>query len=107
MGFIANLLGIQGQNTQASQAIAPNVQNYNPAISQALGQIGVGNQQQQQVFGQENALAGNLQQQVAGQGPGTALAQTQLQQATQQNIQQQASLAASMRGMNPALQQRQ
>ena len=107
MGFIANLLGAGANQTNASAAIQPNIQNYNPAISNALGQIGVGNQQQQQVFGNENALAGNLQQQVAGQGPGTALAQTQLQQATQQNIQQQAALAASQRGMNPALAQRQ
>jgi hypothetical protein len=107
MGFIANLLGGGANPTNAANAIAPNLQNYNPAISQALGQIGVGNQQQQQVYGNENALAAGLQQQVAGQGPGTALAQTQLQQATQQNIAQQASLAASMRGMNPALAQRQ
>ena len=54
---------------------------------------------------QQSALADFLRSQIAGNGP--SLAQQQLQNATQQNIGNAASLIGSQRGLNPALAQRQ
>jgi hypothetical protein len=60
----------------------------------------------QNVFrGKQLGLAGQLEAQAAGQGP--SLAQAQLQQATDQNIAQQMALAASARGGNVGMAQRQ
>lgn len=55
----------------------------------------------QQVQGQQQALAQALVAQSRGQGPNPAL--LQLKQTTDQNAQAAAGLAASQRGMNPAL----
>jgi len=52
-------------------------------------------------FQNEQALAEALQAQTRGQGP--SLAQSQLQQATNRNIAQNAGLIASQKGINPAL----
>ena len=61
---------------------------------------------EQNVFrGKQLGLAGQLEAQAAGQGP--SLAQAQLQQATDQNIAQQMALAASARGGNVGMAQRQ
>lgn len=57
-------------------------------------QGGIGNQSN--VFGQQQALANQLQQQSLGQGPNPA--QAQLANATGQNIAQQAALMGSQRG---------
>lgn len=79
-----NALGMQGQ-----------------FANQAAGQGGFGNQSQ--VFGQQQALANQLQQQAMGQGPNPA--QAALAQATGQNTANQAALMASARGasVNPGL----
>ncbi len=64
-------------------------------LQQALAaQNGIGNQSQ--VFSQEQALQGQLGQLAAGQGPNPA--QAQLQQATGQNVANQAALMAGQRG---------
>lgn len=54
-----------------------------------------------QIYGQQQGLAGMLMQQAQGQGPNPA--QLQYQQNTQQAIQNAAGLMASQRGLNPAL----
>jgi hypothetical protein len=56
---------------------------------------------QEQTRAQQMALGQQLARTASGQGP--SVAQEQLKQATDQNIRQQQSLAASMRGVNPAL----
>lgn len=63
-------------------------------VNQLQGQNGVGNQSM--VFGQQQALAGQLQNQANGTGPNPV--QAQLAQNTAQNIGQQASLQAGQRG---------
>src|SRR5215217_2645714 len=60
--------------------------------------------QEQDTRAQINNLAQTLLQQSQGLGP--SLAQGQLQDATDRNISQQQGLAASARGVNPALAQR-
>lgn len=56
---------------------------------------------QGQIYGQQQALAQQLQQQMAGQGPNPA--QLQYQQNVNQNIAQAQGLISSQRGLNPAL----
>jgi hypothetical protein len=60
---------------------------------------------QDQVRNQQMMLAQALQRQAAGQGP--SLAQMQLQQGTDRNLQQALAFASSQRGVNPALAARQ
>lgn len=96
-----------------------NQMNLDPAMQQALGQVG-GNQlnladavargQQQQMQGfdmasqagaGQSSLADALRAQMPGQGP--SLAQLQLQGATDRNQQMAAGALAGQRGINPAL----
>ena len=88
------------------QATAPTIQNNNwqQGMQNAYGQavnaqnVGMGINQQQ------GQLAQQLQNQANGIGP--SLAQQQLVQATQGNVAGAASMAASQRGMNPAMARR-
>lgn len=103
MGFVANavqgILGAGGgQNASYSAAPISQVPNIVPQINQAQGNV-------QQLYGQQQALAGQLQQQMNGQGPNLAAAMQQ--QAQQQNIAQQAGLLGSQAGINPAMAARQ
>lgn len=66
-------------------------------LAQALAAQG-GLQNQQNVFGQQQQLANALQMQAQGQGPSPAL--MQLNQATGQNVSNQAALMAGQRGSN-------
>lgn len=72
-------------------------QDFQPGIAQSAQQFGG-------VFDQQSQLANQLQQASLGFGPNPA--QIQLQQATNQNIQQNAGMLASQRGLSPALAQR-
>lgn len=90
--FLNNVLGT-GNNYQTT----PN-QAGNP-YSQGVLQNEVNNQAN--IYGQQQALGQQLQQQIAGQGPNPA--QTQYQQNVQQNIANAQGLLSSQRGLNPAL----
>src|ERR1700679_1614322 len=90
MSFIANALGVQN-GYQAPSGAGPysQVQQQND------------NNYLNTTEGQQSTLAQQLLAQSQGQGPNVA--NLQLQQATNQNIQQGAGQIASQRGMNPAL----
>lgn len=106
MGFMNDLFGANQQSApiqniatpdQANQAFGNTQQGLaqQQAFTQALmGQNGIGNQAS--VFGQQQALANQLQDQANGQGPNPALAQ--LNQTTSQNIAGQNALMAGQRG---------
>lgn len=99
MSFVSNAVqsvlgmggGPNGSYGAGALTTQPNLVNN---INAAQGNIG-------QVYGQQEALAGNLQQQAAGQGPN--LANALLTQATNANQQQAAGLLASQQGINPAM----
>lgn len=80
----------QAAAARANEALLQQ-QNFLMALQR---QGGIGNQAS--VFGQQQALANQLQQQALGQGPNPALAQ--LQQATGANTANQAALMAGQRG---------
>lgn len=93
--------GIDQANQQANQGL-----DQQQAFIQALqAQNGLGNQSL--VFNQQQALAGQLGQMAQGGGPNPAA--QQLANSTAQNVQNQAALMASQRGVgaNPALLARQ
>lgn len=112
MGFVTDLLsagkgaGFQAQG--ANIATPVNTQQTDLAYNQSQdalyqqqaflnalqGQNGIGNQSN--VFGQQQALANQLQTQAQGGGPNPALAQ--LNMATGQNVANQAALMAGQRG---------
>lgn len=82
-------------NTNAVQNTEQGAENQQGALANALAaQNGIGNQSQ--VYGQQQQLAGTLQNIVNGGGPNPALAQ--LQQTTGQNVSNQAALMAGQRG---------
>lgn len=106
MGAIASLLGVQPQQAallnpvtapqaNAANATATGGVDQQQAFVNALGaQGGLGNQAN--VFGQQQALAGQLGQMAQGGGPNPALAQ--LAQSTGQNNANTAALMAGQRG---------
>jgi hypothetical protein len=103
MGFVTNAIQSVAQaftpqnNTQAgglSGTGSYTQQNFLDAIQQAQNQYNTASTGQ-------NALATTLQGQVNGQGPN--LANAQLEQGTNANIQKAASLIASQKGISPAL----
>jgi hypothetical protein len=113
MGFLGGLFGNNGTNFQAQSANIVNPTNadqlnqaYNQSqtglnqqqslIGALQGQNGIGNQSN--VFNQQQALSNQLALQAQGGGPNPALAQ--LNQATGQNVANQAALMASQRGTN-------
>jgi hypothetical protein len=113
MGFVSSLLGTQvdpnivkdpsiqtpltGEQLQASLVGAQSGVDQQQALVNAINaQGGLGNQSL--VFQQQQALANQLGQQAQGQGPNPA--QAALNQATGQNVQNQAALMASQRGAN-------
>lgn len=107
MGFVANLLGGGGNDFKAQKADVAST-DYNSALKQLMSQGAlnpVNFEQSNQVSGQQNQLAQMLMAQAQGNGP--SIAQNQLKQATDQNIQQNAGLLASQKGINPALAARQ
>lgn len=109
--------GFQAQSANIQQAVSPE----QAAQANAQAQSGIGQQQnfvnalqaqngignQSNVFNQQQQLANQLQLQAQGGGPNPA--QAALNQATGQNIQNQAALMASQRGTssNPGLMSRQ
>lgn len=77
--------------------IAPTNQiDYSAPAKAAVGNIGQGYGQSQKLLNEQQGLAGTLANEVQGGGPNPA--QAQLNQATGQNIEQQAALAAGTRG---------
>lgn len=89
----------QSQMPQTMQAAQLGPMNQaNTAVSSAT-QMNMA--PQQQTRDQQQQLGNMLMQSAEGKGP--SVAQAQLQQATDQNIAQQQALAASMRGVNPAM----
>lgn len=114
MGFVPGLLGIGGSKGGSfSASSAPLLQGVNTdQTNQAYNQsqVGLGQQQdflralqaqngignQQSVFDQQQALAGQLQGLANGTGPNPAL--QQLQNTTGQNVATQAALMAGQRG---------
>lgn len=72
-----------------------------PGTDQASAQMQGAQAQQQQLYQQQGALAGQLAETAAGRGP--SIADMQNKQATQRNIAAAQSMAASARGVNPAL----
>lgn len=84
----------QGQVNMANRQAQGALGSQQAFVNALAGQGGLGNQSA--VFGQQQALANQLQQQAMGQGPNPALAQ--FQQATGQNIANQAALMANQRG---------
>ena len=90
--FLSGALGTENKY-QASQYQAGNV--YDPEVlKQQL-------RERDQLYGQQQGLAGQLQQQAAGEGPNPA--QIQYQQNVNQNIANTQGLISSQRGLNPAL----
>jgi hypothetical protein len=77
-------------------AVQPGIttQNFQPGISQSLGNFN-------QNYQNQNALAGQLQNQALGAGPNPA--QNMLNQQTASNIQQGTGMIASQKGINPEL----
>jgi hypothetical protein len=88
--FLQNLLGSQAGLSGNNQAVAQQSQ----LAQQLAGVNGIGNQQN--VYNQQQALAGQLQNIANGQGPNPA--QAMLAQATGQNVANQAALMAGQRG---------
>lgn len=105
IGAVGSLLGGGGKNsfqaTPATGGAQFTEQNLLPAIQQAQGGFGTAQSRIGDVFGAQGALAQQLAAQSQGQGPN--IAQLQLEQATNRNIQQGAGMLGSVRGMNPAL----
>jgi hypothetical protein len=99
MGFLAGQSSFQAQPATGGAQFTS--QNLQPAITQAQGGYGTAQGRIGDVYGGQAALAAQLAAQAQGQGPN--IAQLQLQQATNQNIQQGAGMIGSQRGMNPAL----
>lgn len=109
MAFLGSLFGGGGPSIERANLLQPVTQEQaaagqaanleqmqqQQALLQALqGQGGLG--KQVDVYGQQQALANQLQQQALGQGPNPALAQ--LANTTGQNMAQQAALMAGQRG---------
>lgn len=96
-GAMGAALGTAGNMNAAGNTLMNSGQG---ALGQQLATAGqFGN-----VYGGQQGLANSLQQQAMGQGgPGQQLAQSMLQQATQNNIAQGAGQIASVKGLNPAL----
>lgn len=94
-GMLSDLTGTKNTYQAAQAPIAQ--QDFTGALSGSANQFN-------DIFNQQTGLAGQLQQQALGQGPNPA--QIQLQQATNQNISQNAGMLASQRGLSPALAQR-
>ncbi len=93
---ITSVLGIDNssQGTDTGGMAGFTHQDFMPGIQQ-------GQQNFNQNISNQSNLANMLNQRAQGNGPSPA--QLQLQQAQQQNVQQQAGLMASQRGLNPAL----
>lgn len=90
--FLAGALGTKSQyQANAAQAGNPYDQSY---LQNAVDN-------QQQIYANQQALALQLQKNMAGVGPNPA--QTQYEQNAQQNINNAQGLIASQRGLNPAL----
>lgn len=90
--FLSSSLGTDSQY-QATPAQAGNPYDADQ-LSQDL-------QRQNQIYNQQQALAGTLQQQANGTGPNPS--QVQYQQNVNQNIANTQGMIASQRGLNPAL----
>jgi len=96
---VAGLLGAQGafgSQNRFDPAMAQGIQRQEFLDAIKKSQAGFGNIQTQQ-----QALADALLAQSRGEGPN--IAEMQLKQATDRNIQQNAGLIASQKGINPAL----
>ena len=98
MGFLGGMLGTK--NKFKAEEAKTDKSNYGGTIDQAQ-QGAVDNTKFNNVFGQQQNLAGQYGQVAAGQGPNPAM--QMLRQQTGQNINMAQGQAASQRGANPAL----
>ena len=96
--FLQNILG--GKNTFSAQPMQLDKTDYNQSIDAAQKAAIAGLNTPTETGKMQTDLAQQLMAQSQGQGP--SLAQMQLQQASDQNLKNQAGLIASQRGMNPA-----
>jgi hypothetical protein len=96
--FLQNILG--GKNTFSAQPMQLDKTDYNQSIDAAQKAAIAGLNVPTETGKMQTDLAQQLMAQSQGQGP--SLAQMQLQQASDQNLKNQAGLIASQRGMNPA-----
>lgn len=106
MSFVSGLLGSStgsgyqavaptgAQLTTANNLVGNSIQQQQAFVNALQGQGGLGNQAN--VFGQQQALAGQLQNVANGQGPNPA--QAMLAQATGQNVANQTAMMAGQRG---------
>lgn len=101
MGFVSSMLGSDNDYKGHAVTVSGDENNYSEALKKAQG---LGQQYQDAQMGtsaQNQQLIQALQQQAAGQGP--TVAQNQLNQSTAQNINRSAAMAASSKGVDPAL----
>lgn len=104
MSFVSGVFsGDKGTNFQAQQAplSLQNTGQLTGDYRQGLSDYQRGLSDYRGTLSNQGDLAGQLRAQNAGQGPNPAAAM--LNQATQQNIQNAAGMAASQKGLNPAL----
>lgn len=98
MGFLGKMLGTK--NEFKAQKATTDASQYGGTIGTAQ-QNAVDNTKFNNVFGQQQALAGQYGQVASGQGPNPA--KEMLRQQTGQNVNMAQGQAASQRGVNPAL----
>lgn len=97
MGGIGKVLGGGGSDGYVASPAPITTQNFASALSNSQNQFN-------NAFQGQGALAGMLMGQAQGVGPNPA--QQMLNQTTDRNIQQNAGMIASQKGINPALAQR-
>ena len=98
MGFLKNVLGGKSNAFKAQEYQGMDKSQFGDAINQSM-------QNQNQLYGQQQGLYNQFGEMAAGRGP--SLAQLQLQQGLQNAQAQQMAGAASMKGTNASLAQRQ
>jgi hypothetical protein len=95
--FLQNILG--SRNTFSAQPMQMGQIDYSKQMDEAQKNAIAGMGASANAANMNQALAQQLMAQASGEGP--SLAQMQLQQASDQNLKNQAGLIASQRGMNP------
>jgi hypothetical protein len=98
MGFLSDIFGTKNKFNADKASLDTTA--YAPAIAAGQAQ-GTDNSKFNNVFGQQQKLAGQYGQVAAGQGPNPA--REMLRQQTGQNVNMAQGQAASQRGVNPAL----
>lgn len=105
--FAATTPGIQNTNFASGidnrMSFNPDFQDANQLMAQQRDFAAALQNRGNAAYGQQQGLIGQLQQDAAGNGPGSQLARQMTQQAAQNNIAQMSGAIASQRGINPAL----